>query len=409
MESGYGDGGWISGEEVLELYRQIYDSLSRNRGVYVVDDFLSSIRGIERIPTRYDSGMTCFVVRGRDSTRSVTFLLSASGALHPMRCLERLDGGLHGNSYLNLTAGNLLSACLAMKNVQGRRNKALPVDVYFVLVGNGERKLGYRHFDPQFLRESILDTIGSGTHLIVVESTGLRACIVQKGCLVFRLKIRGRFHHPAYPWLGENPWDVLIRFEESMAGTMKPKHDIYPVEVGRAPPIMLSNFMIGYPTMTPLQVEYVQPHLFGENSSIETEYYVCVPPEFSYKDFESKLSSVLEEVARGSGCEASVDVIYEEQPFREDPQSVIVNATSSAFLRLTGFEPVFEWLPHPVSANDLISSGFAKDIMVLGPGDWTLSSTQDEKTIIAEVLRAAEILETIPYEAALLQERQQAK
>jgi hypothetical protein len=185
---------------------------------------------------------------------------------------------------------------------------------------------------------------------------------------------------------------------------MRPKHELYPVEVGKAPPMMLSNFLIGYPTVTPLQVEYHQPYMFGEHSSIEAEYYVCIPPGFPYKDFEEKLSSVGNEVAEGSGCEASLSVIYEEEPFREDAQSVIVRAASSAFQKLTGFEPIFEWLPYPVSAKDLISSGFAKDVVVFGPGDWTFSEAHDEKAMIAEALRASEILAEIPYEVASLQE-----
>jgi acetylornithine deacetylase/succinyl-diaminopimelate desuccinylase-like protein len=292
-----------------------------------------------------------------------------------------------------------------MREIQRRTDQVPPIDIHFILVGNRRRKNGYQRFSPQSLRESVLDSIGSRTHLIIVESTGLRACSVQKGSLIFRLIIKGRSHNPAFPWLGENPWDMLIRFEEKLSRTMKPKHTIYPVEVGKAPPMTLSSFLIGYPTMTPLRVEYHQPYLFGEQSSIEAEYYVCIPPEFLCKVFKEKLTVTVDEIARSSGCEATASVVYEEEPFREDARSVIVKATSSTFLRLTGFEPIFEWLPYPVSAKDLKSSGFANDIVVLGPGDWTMSTAQDEKTVIAEALRASEIFAEIPYEAALLQEK----
>jgi hypothetical protein len=365
--------------ESSQLYHEICNSLTKNGGVYAVDDYLTSITGIERIPTKYDSDTTCFAVRGGDRTRSVTFLLSASGALSPVHCSEHLVGAIGDKSYLNLIAGNLLSGCLAMREIQRRTNRVSPIDIYFILVGNQGRRNGYQRFSPQSLRESVLGSIGSRTHLIIVESTGLRACSVQKGSLIFRLTIRGRSHNPAFPWLGENAWDMLIRFEERLSSTMKPRHSIYPVEVGKAPPVTLSSFLIGYPTMTPLKVEYHQPYLFGEQSCIETEYYVCIPPEFLCKEFEEKLTVLVNEIARSSGCEATVSVVYEEEPFREDAQSVIIKATSSTFLKLTGFEPIFEWLPYPVSAKDLTSSGFAEDVVVLGPGDWTFSDAQEKR------------------------------
>ena len=405
MASDYRECQGIYDEQVLKLYRSIRDSLRSNGSIYVVDDYLSSIAGIERIPTKYDSETACFVVRGNDPNHSVTFLLRASGAFRPTLRLDRMSGGLGDNSYLNLAAGNLLSACLAMENLQRKKQNKLPIDVYMVLIGMRDGNLGYQRFDSQSLRDSVLGTIGRSTHLVVVESTGLRACIVQKGCIVLRLEISGRSHQPAFPWLGENPWDVLIKFEENVSNTMKPKHDIYPVEVGKAPPMMLSNFLIGYPTMTPVWLKYQQPYMFGERNSIEVEYYICIPPESSIKEMEDRLQGTAKETAKRVGCGVEVSMTYEEEPFREDAKSAIVRATCNAFKKLTRFEPVFEWLPYPVSANNLTSSGFAKDIMVLGPGDWTFSSTQDDKTIIAEALHASEIFAEIPFEGALSEDK----
>jgi hypothetical protein len=195
-----------------------------------------------------------------------------------------------------------------------------------------------------------------------------------------------------------------MRFEENLARTMKPRHDIYPVEVGKAPPMTLSSFLIGYPTATPLRVEFHQPYSLGERNSIEAEYYVSLPPEFHYEELEEKLPSVLREIGKGTRCETSVELVYGEKPFREDSESVIVKATSNTFLKLTGFEPIFEWLPYPVSAKDLVSSRFAKDVVVVGPGDWTFSSAQSEKTIVAEALRASDILANVPYQVSLLPE-----
>jgi acetylornithine deacetylase/succinyl-diaminopimelate desuccinylase-like protein len=391
-------------KEASQLYHEISDSLNKGKAVYPVDDYLSSLTGVERIPCRYDSDMACFAITGRDHTRSVTFLLTPSGILHPALCSRSRDKVTDDNSYLSLIAGSLLSTSLALRRIQRNATKAAPVDIYFISVGDGADKETYQRFNGQSLKESILGSIGSGTHLVIIEPTGLRVCSVQKGCLVFGLGIRGRSHNPAYPWLGENPWDALVRFEESLAATMKPKHDIYPVEVGKAPPMTLSSFLLGYPNMIPMRVEFDQPCSIGERSSIEAEYYVSLPPEFQYKEFEEKLPMVLKESSKDTRCDSSVEVIYEEKPFREDPQSVIVKAISNAFVKLTGFEPIFEWLPYPVSAKDLVSSGFATDVVVIGPGDWTFSSAQSEKTIIAEALRASEILASVPYEVSLLSE-----
>jgi acetylornithine deacetylase/succinyl-diaminopimelate desuccinylase-like protein len=185
---------------------------------------------------------------------------------------------------------------------------------------------------------------------------------------------------------------------------MKPRHDTYPVEVGKAPSLILSNFLIGYPAVTPLQVKYHQPTTLGESSSIEAEYYVSIPPEFPHKEFEEKVSAAAVENAKRAGCEASLSVVYEEEPFQQDAKSVLVRATTNVFQKLTGFEPVVEWLPYPVSGKILTSSGFAKDVMVLGPGDWTMTNAQDEKSTLIEAFRASEILAEIPYEVASLVE-----
>jgi acetylornithine deacetylase/succinyl-diaminopimelate desuccinylase-like protein len=392
--------------ESSQLYHEISNSLMESSALYSVDDYLSSVRGVDRIATKYDSDTACFAVRGHDHNRSVTFLLSASGTFNLVSCSGRRDRVISDKSYLNLIAGNLLSASLAMKRLTGNSGKVSPIDVYLILVGHVKRNNGYQRFNVHSLRQSMLSRIGFGTHLVVVEPTGLRACSVHKGCLVFRLRIRGRSHNPAFPWLGENPWNVLMRFEENLARTMKPRHDIYPVEVGKAPPMTLSSFLIAYPTETPLRVEFHQPYSLGERNSIEAEYYVSLPPEFHYQEFEEKLPSLIREIGKATRCETSVEVVYEEKPFREDPKSVIVKATSNAFLKLTGFEPIFEWLPYPISAKDLTSSGFARDVVALGPGDWTFTSAQDEKTVIAESIRISEILAEIPYEVTLLQEKQ---
>jgi acetylornithine deacetylase/succinyl-diaminopimelate desuccinylase-like protein len=144
--------------------------------------------------------------------------------------------------------------------------------------------------------------------------------------------------------------------------------------------------------------------VLGERSSLEIEYYVSIPPEFPCKEFMEKLSIMAKEIAKNAGCEATVSKVYEEEPFREDAQSLIVRATSSAFQKLTGFEPVFEWLPYPVSAKELASSKFARDVLALGSGDWTMSTANDEKTTIANAIRASEVLAEIPYEIASLEE-----
>jgi acetylornithine deacetylase/succinyl-diaminopimelate desuccinylase-like protein len=244
----------------------------------------------------------------------------------------------------------------------------------------------------------------AATHLVVVESTDLKVCNVQKGCIAFKLVLEGRLHHPSFSWLGENALDAVNRFSDGMSDIVRPHHDKYPVEVGKATPLILSRFLVGFPTMTPTCVRCEQENTSGGSSRIEVDYYVSTPPEFSSKNFKDKLNKTLIHVAETTGCKASIEAMLEEEPFRENPHSIIVTATSDVMKRLTGFEPVFEWLPFPISAAELKSSGFARDVIAFGPGDPTLSAKQDEKNMVREALLASEVLAQIPQRVATLEE-----
>jgi acetylornithine deacetylase/succinyl-diaminopimelate desuccinylase-like protein len=119
------------------------------------------------------------------------------------------------------------------------------------------------------------------------------------------------------------------------------------------------------------------------------------------------LIAMAKEVEKSSGCQISIDETYVEEPFREDPSSLLVGAISGAVLKISGFEPIFEWLPFPVSTRELKTSGFASDVVAFGPGDWAPITTPNEKSIVSEILQASRILASIPHEATILDEKGQ--
>nr|MDO8134245.1 peptidase dimerization domain-containing protein [Candidatus Njordarchaeum guaymaensis] len=393
--------------EALELYHRFSRSLEEGGAAYLVDEYLSSIEALDRLPTSYDSSIACFFAKGRDHSRSVTFLVNTQGTLHNATWSKDRSETTIDRSYLNLAAGNMVSAFLAMRRLSENEGKEPPIDVAFILLSDESNKRGYQGLAASLSKAFVSkdDRIKAGTHLIVVESTGLRVCNVQKGCLTFKLIVEGRLHHPSFSWLGGNSLDAVNRFSESLSDTVKPQHDKYPIEVGKTPPLILSRFLVGYLTMTPMRIKHEQHGTMGGRSCIEVDYYVSTPPEFSFKDFKEKLNEAIVRVTQTTGCKASIEDMLEEEPFREDPHSVIVTATSKALLKLTAFEPVFEWLPFPVSAGELKSSGFARDVLAFGPGDWTLSGGQGEKNSTREALLASEVLAQIPHEIASLEEK----
>jgi len=390
------------------LYHEILNSLGKGEARFLVDDYLSSLKGIQRIPAKCTSDASYFVVRGHDRSPSTAFLVTARKTFS-VASSSGEDRQVNNETYSRLLAANIASATLALKTVS--EDRPPPTDVFLVILGDEAEKRKYQRYTVEPVEEASAGDHGNtifGTHLVVVESTGLRACSVQKGCIVFKLCIKGKLHHPAFPWLGQNPWNALMRFGENLNGIMRPKHSIYPVEVGEAPPLILSRFLLGYPTMTPTHIKATEPAIIGESIPVEIEYYASTPPEFSHTDFKDRLSSVVVEVAKGSGCEASIEDVFEEEPFREDSHSPIVAALSQAFLKSTGFEPIFEWLPFPISARELKSTGFAKDVVAFGPGDLTLTNGQNELGIVGEAFRASRILARIPCEVAALEDRQES-
>nr|MDO8099007.1 M20 family metallopeptidase [Candidatus Njordarchaeota archaeon] len=380
--------------------------MEEGSAAYLVDEYLSPIEALHKVPTRCDSNIVCFFAKGRDHSRSVTFLVDTQGTPHNATWSKDKSETNGDRSYLNLAAGNMVSAVLAMRRLSEKEKKEPPIDVAFILLGDESEKHGYRGRSASLMQSFVSkdDRIKAGTHLIVVAPTGLNVCNVQKGCITFKLIVEGRLHHPSFSWLGENPLDALNRFSESLSETVKPRHDKYPVEVGKTSSLILSHFLVGYLTMTPMSIRYERQGTMGGVSCIEVDYYVSTPPEFSSKNFQEKLNKALVHVTETTGCKVSIEDVLEEEPFREDPHSVIVTATSKALLKLTGFEPVFEWLPFPVSAGELKASNFARDVVAFGPGDCSLSGWQGEKSMVKDALVASEILGQTPYEVAVLED-----
>jgi acetylornithine deacetylase/succinyl-diaminopimelate desuccinylase-like protein len=371
---------------------------------YIVDEYLSSDEALRRVPTRYDSDIVCFLARGRDPSQSVTFLVNIRGPSNLTHAMAKGEIG-RDKSCLNLAAGNLVSAFVAIRKLTQEEKGGLPLDVAFILLGGESRKWGYRG-----LATSVSEAFASknhgmiaATHLVVVEPTDLKVCNVQKGCITFKLVFEGQLHHPSFSWLGRNALDAVNRFSDGMSDIVRPQHDKYPVEVGKTTPLILSRFLVGLPTMIPTCVRCEQKGTVSGSSRIEVDYYVSTPPEFSSKSFKDKLNKALIHVAETTGCRASIEDMFEEEPFRENPHSIIVTATSDVLKRLTEFEPTFEWLPFPISAAELKSNGFARDVIAFGPGDPTLSAKQDEKNMVRETLLASEVLAKIPQRVATLE------
>ncbi|WXG43471.1 MAG: hypothetical protein WED04_05440 [Promethearchaeati archaeon SRVP18_Atabeyarchaeia-1] len=392
--------------EAYALFCQVFQSLENGSATYLVDDYLSGLSLLRRNPTRSGDNVVYFTRVGHDHSRSITYLVNAWGDYPDARCKHAVSGD---KNCLQLVAGKIVSAVLAMRAISTEADRDPPIDVSLVLLGSEGRRSTDSYFNVRLLRENTMCanmSPESRNHVVVIESTGLRVCNVQKGCLVFKLAIRGRLHSPAFAWLGDSPWEALTRFGKSVDEFMKPRHHLYPVEYGKAPSATIANFLIGYPSIATTRVASDLSGVDEGVSSIASYSYVTLPPECSHKELMGEFRHVAERVGKNSGCQLSVEDEFVEQPFREDARSFVVNAISEAFLKVSGFEPIFEWLPFPVSARDLKESGFATDVVVFGPGDWTTIRPPNEKDIVAEIIEAAEVLAKIPYEAADMKEDQ---
>jgi acetylornithine deacetylase/succinyl-diaminopimelate desuccinylase-like protein len=376
----------------------------------LIDDYLSEFRNLTRNPTRSGSKAVYFTGSGLGK-RSTIYLLKVHAACPHSPFTTKGTTALGEEVPEYLVAEQLVSAAFAMRMISANVKRKSPLGTSLILFGNTGERDEHEYLNVRSLKEAIMcneNSTPQGNHVIIIEPTGLRVCNVQKGCLIFKLVVKASPHNPALTWLGESTWDSLARFQKSANDLMEPRHAIYPVEYGRAPPAITSNFLIGYPTISTSLVRSDPKSTEVDRSIIESSHYVSLPPEFSYRELMTRLIAVAERVGKTGGCQLSIDETYVEEPFREDPNSPLLEAISNAVLKTSGFEPVFEWLPFPVSARELKGSGFARDVVVFGPGDWAPAAIPNEKEIVTEILQASKILVDIPNELAHLEGRHQA-
>ena len=394
-------------KEILKLYHEVLDSLEEGTSVYLIDDYLSELENLVRNPTRSGDNAIYFTRRGL-SRHSLMYLLKIHAGYPDSRSPEKMTTACGYDSSRYLTAEQLVSAAYAMKLVSANPRGEPTFGVSIILFERTGKGQCHEYVSARSLNETIMCNMSSAdpkNHIIIIEPTSLRVCNVQKGCLTFKLAIKGIPHDPSFAWLGDTAWDALSRFQKSVDDFIMPRHAIYPVEFGKAPAATTSNFLIGYPTMATEQVRSDERSTDGDRCSVESYHYVSLPPNFSHQELLKKLNATAKDVEKSSGCQLSIDEICSEESFREDPHSLVVEAICNAVVKTSGFEPIFEWLPFPVSAKELKVSHFASDVVAFGPGDWAPANTPNERGIVTEILQASRILARVPYEMAAFEEK----
>ena len=222
---------------------------------------------------------------------------------------------------------------------------------------------------------------------VIIEPTNLMFSIVQKGSCSLVLRIKGEMSHAACPWYSSNPVmivDEILRRVQNMW----PSHPIYPLSPKKAPPDLVTVFALGTSTVIPVNIR--SEDLYGLiTDELEIEFYVSLSPEQN----ESGVQRIQEEMIDGlQGFKFEWEIPFFFPPLKFSNDSKVIKVLQASYKNILGHDPYYEWFPWPTAASILSQKVKRKDLVIFGPGNFTLVGRPNESGSIDQVLQASKIL-----------------
>ena len=318
----------------------------------------------------------------RGSKRSVAFAphtdtVSVAGMTVDPFGGEIRDGKLYGRGASD-TKGSLAAFLAAVSNVVRQKDsREGDLDVYFcALMGeesgnDGARALAGRGFKPDFL--------------IAGEPTGCRVVYTHKGSLWFKLITRGKSIHAAMPERGENAIGKMAEVVRYLLGEYAEslRRSGMPAATGRdknvAPTV---KNPLGAPTVS---VGVIRG---GSQTNIVPDY--CeIEVDRRTVPGEDHAAIVAEICAR---LDVEVQGVRDCPPLFTDPSNQFVQRLAAASDAELAGAPWF--------CDAAIFAAHGVPAVAFGPGSTEQAHTADEWVELAEVLRAAKIVEKFLRTAA---------
>lgn len=276
--------------------------------------------------------------------------------------------------------GGLASVAVALADLVSEGIKP-ERDVFLLALPDGER--GYRSLE-------VISGFGKGSALIVAPTSTMSewsvplVCISQVGRANLRVKIRGRYAHPSLSWYGDNP---LLKIPKiiSILQEMWPTHKYYPTRPKEAAEDLLTAFLLGMPTLTPIGVRIKNEARIHTPVEVEIDVCVTLPPNYSAEKVANDLNSKL------GLKDATIEILDEIPFFTGNPNAWIVKELEKIILDVTGYFPLYEWFPYPAAAHLMMKLGLATEVVTFGPGDFKLSYRTDEWVNVNDLMMASKV------------------
>ncbi|WZL72782.1 M20 family metallopeptidase [Clostridiaceae bacterium 35-E11] len=274
------------------------------------------------------------------------------------------------------TKGNVAAAIFATKAIidsgidfKGQILLCIPVDEEGMMIGIKD-----------FIEKGWADNVDAA---IICEPEENNLCITQKGAMRIVIKVQGKMAHGAMPLAGINPnW--------RMAKIICELEKLQQSEIDR----LGKHHYLGYPSITPT-ILMAPSKGEAQINVIPKECYTTLDirtvPGQEHVVLRKQIQEILDRLAlEDEYFHATMEVI-EERPWTETPkEEPVVKAMSSAYIAITGKEPIYNGVP---GATDGTFLNCLKGIPVIttGAGDRLIPHQADEYVEIEELVETTKL------------------
>lgn len=275
----------------------------------------------------------------------------------------RINGGrVHGRGACDTKAG-LAAMMLAVADLRGA-NQQPPSEVWMVSAVDEE----YSYRGVAKLRESL-----KAAAAVVSEPTGMKMAIASKGCLRWRIAVKGKAAHSSRPSLGTNAIERMARVVRALEDTSSRLNELH-------------HPLVGSPTLNIGRIQGgTQVNVVPDNCWIELDRRL-IPGEEPEKvlSFYRDLLDGLH--ASGEELEWSMEKpILQDQPMQTPIESAVVSCTAQV-LKAAGLESSPVGVPFGSDASKLATAGIPS--IILGPGNIEQAHTADEYIELEQIENA---------------------